>query len=165
MKEMPLQQWCEGQLSGPLWDFAGDAVVKNLPAKAGISGDRGSTPGSGRSPGGRNGTPLQYCFLENPMDRGAWWATVHGVTKSLTGLNTHAYMLWGVVRKMWSWKPLWYGIPTVKGMSAMGVVWGMERTRLNRLREVPFASIVTALCCLDLILSWTGLCRRYVRRD
>ena len=44
-------------------------------------GDPGLIPGSGRSPGDGNGTPLQYSGLENPMDRGAWWATVHGVTK------------------------------------------------------------------------------------
>jgi len=46
-----------------------------------------SIPGSGRSPGEGHGNPLQYSCLENPMDRGAWWATVHGVTKSWTRLN------------------------------------------------------------------------------
>ena len=46
------------------------------------AGDLGSIPGLGRSPGGGNGYPLQYSCLENPMDRGAWWATVHGVAKS-----------------------------------------------------------------------------------
>ena len=46
------------------------------------TGDTDSIPGWGRSPGGGNGNPLQYSCLENPMDRGAWWATVHGVTKS-----------------------------------------------------------------------------------
>ena len=51
-------------------------------------GDPGSIPGSGRSPGERNGYPLQYSCLENPMDGGAWWALVHGVTKSWTQLNT-----------------------------------------------------------------------------
>ena len=59
--------------------FPGDSLVKNLPANA---GDMGSIPGSGRSPGEGNGNPLQYSCLENSMDRGAWWATVHGVTKS-----------------------------------------------------------------------------------
>ena len=54
-------------------------AVKNLPANV---GDAGSIPGSGRSPGEGNGDPLQYSCLENSMDRGAWWATVHGVTKS-----------------------------------------------------------------------------------
>ena len=51
------------------------------------AGDLGSIPGSGRSPGEGNGNPLQYSCLENPMDRGTWWATVHGVTKSWTQLS------------------------------------------------------------------------------
>ena len=50
-------------------------------------GDPGSIPGSGRSLGEGNGNPLQYSCLENPMDRGAWWATVHGVAKSRTRLS------------------------------------------------------------------------------
>ena len=50
-------------------------------------GDPGSIPGSGRCPGGGHGSPLQYSCLENPMDRGAWQATVHGVTKSQTQLS------------------------------------------------------------------------------
>ena len=53
-------------------------IVKNPPASAGDSGDTGSIPGSGRSPGEVNGNPLQYSCLENTMDRGAWQATVHG---------------------------------------------------------------------------------------
>ena len=59
-------------------------VVKNPPAKAGDERDMGLIPGSGRSPGGRNGKPFQYSCLENPMDSGVWWATVHGVVKSQT---------------------------------------------------------------------------------
>ena len=55
---------------------------KESASKAGDIGDSGSNPGSGRSPGGGNGNPLQYSCLENPMDRGPWWATVHGITKS-----------------------------------------------------------------------------------
>ena len=51
------------------------------------AGDLGSIPGSGRSPGGGHGNPLQYSCLENPVDRGAWWATVHGVAKSRTRLK------------------------------------------------------------------------------
>ena len=57
-------------------------MVKNLPATAGAAGDMGSIPGSGRSPREGNGNPLQYSCLRNPMDRGAWWATVHEVAKS-----------------------------------------------------------------------------------
>ena len=52
-----------------------------------LAGDPGSIPESGRSPGEGNGNPLQYSFLENPMDGGAWWATAHGVTKSWTRLS------------------------------------------------------------------------------
>ena len=57
-------------------------VVKNLPAKARDTGDLGLIPGSGRSPGGGNGNTLQYSSLGKAMDRGPWWATVHGVAKS-----------------------------------------------------------------------------------
>ena len=57
-------------------------MVKNLPVNAGDAGDVGSIPGSGRSPGGEKGNSLQYSCLENSMDRGAWWATVHGLAKS-----------------------------------------------------------------------------------
>ena len=60
--------------------FPGGSVVKNLPAN---TGDTGSIPGSGRSPGGGNDNTLQYSCLGNTVDRGAWQATVHGVTKEL----------------------------------------------------------------------------------
>ena len=59
-------------------------VVENPPANTGDIRDTGSVPGSGRSPGGEHGNPLQHSCLENPMDRGAWWATVQGVAKSQT---------------------------------------------------------------------------------
>ena len=59
-------------------------MVKNLPANG---GDADSIPGSGRSPGKGNGKSLQYSCLENPMDGGAWWATVHGVARSRTRLS------------------------------------------------------------------------------
>ena len=59
-------------------------MVKSPPANAGDSRDAVSTPGSERSPGEGNGYPLQYSCLENPMDRGAWLATVHGVSKTQT---------------------------------------------------------------------------------
>ena len=61
--------------------FPGDSVVKNPPVNA---GDTGSMPGSGRSPGGGNGNPLQYSYPRNPMGRGAWWATVYAVAKNQT---------------------------------------------------------------------------------
>ena len=65
-------------------------------SSAGDMKDAGSIPGPGRSPGGRHGNPLQYSCLENVMDRGAWWATVHRIAQSQTRLkqlSTHARML------------------------------------------------------------------------
>ena len=59
---------------------------KNPPASA---GDIGSIPGLGRSPGEASGNPLQYSCLGNPMNRGAWWTIVHGVSKNQTRLSTH----------------------------------------------------------------------------
>ena len=64
--------------------FLGASVVKNPPASA---GDTGSIPGSGRSPGEGNGNPLHCSCLENPVDRGAWWASVYGLQKSRTWLS------------------------------------------------------------------------------
>ena len=63
--------------------FPGGPVVKNLPANAGDTGNVGSVPGSGRSPGVGNGNPLQCSCLENPMDRRAWQTRVYGFTKEL----------------------------------------------------------------------------------
>ena len=62
-------------------------VENNPPASAGNARDAGSIPGLGRSPGEGNDNPLQYSCLKNPMNRGAWWAAVHGVTKSQTQLK------------------------------------------------------------------------------
>ena len=67
--------------------FPGGASGKGPACNAGDIRDKGSIPGSGRSPGEGNGNPLQYSCLKNPMARGAWWATVHGVAKSQTGLR------------------------------------------------------------------------------
>ena len=66
---------------GPHWWLRGK---KNLPANAGSPGDVDSIPGSRKSPGEGNSNPLQYSYLGNPMDRGAWKATVHGVAESNT---------------------------------------------------------------------------------
>ena len=67
-------------------------VVKESTCKAGGTGDVDSIPGSGRSPGEGNGNPLQYSCLGKHVDRGAWWATVHRVTKSQVRLGTHAFI-------------------------------------------------------------------------
>ena len=68
--------------------FPGSTVVKNLPVSTGDTGDTSSVPGLGRSPGVRNGYPLQYPCLGNPMDRGVRWASDHGTTESQTRLST-----------------------------------------------------------------------------
>ena len=67
-------------------------MIKNQPSNGGDIKDMGSIPGSGRFPGGGNDSPLQYFCLENPIDRGAWKATVHMVAKSQTLLK-HVYAL------------------------------------------------------------------------
>ena len=72
--------------------FPGGAVVKNPLANAGDTRDVGLIPGSGRSPGVGNGNPLQSSCLENSMERGDWWAILHGATKSPTQLSTHTHM-------------------------------------------------------------------------
>ena len=69
------------------WTFQVVLMVKNPPANTGDIRDAGSIPGSGRSPGGENGYSLQYFCLENFMDRGAWWTTIHRVAKSRTQLK------------------------------------------------------------------------------
>ena len=70
--------------------FPGGTMRENLPANTEDAGDMNLIPGLGRSPGEWNGCPLQYPCLEKSTDRGTWWATVNGVTKSWTQLSTHA---------------------------------------------------------------------------
>ena len=82
--------------SGLRPSFPGGAVVKNPTANSKDAKDVGSIPGARRSPGGGNGIPLQCSRLENPVDRGAWRATVHGVTESQTQQHTHNSLLAGV---------------------------------------------------------------------
>ena len=78
-REVSLSYYCVPSLPGGA--SQGALVVKNLPANAGDVRDVGLIPGLGRYPR-EHGNPLQYSCLENPMDRGAWWATVHGVAES-----------------------------------------------------------------------------------
>ena len=88
-------------------------MVKNAPADGGDLRDSGSIPGLGRSPGGGHSNPLQYSCLENPMDRKAWWSTVHGVVKSWTSekaMAPHSSTL--------AWKIPWTEGPG--GLQSMG---------------------------------------------
>ena len=68
-------------------------MIMNLPANAGVARDKGLISGSGRSPGVGNGNPLQCSCPENPLDGGAWQATVHGVVKSQTRLSDFTFIL------------------------------------------------------------------------
>ena len=72
------------------WGSPGGSVVKNSRANAEDTGDGGLIPGFGRFPGGGNDNSLSYSCLKNPIDRGAWWATVHGVTKSQNEYTQHS---------------------------------------------------------------------------
>ena len=76
--------------------FPGGSVAKNPPASAGDTRDMGSLPGSGRSPGEGNGTSLQYSYLGNSMDRGAWWVIYHGVAKSCVTVQLSMRALHGI---------------------------------------------------------------------
>ena len=83
-----------------VWGSQVTLVVKNPSANAEDARDAGWIPGSGRSPGGGHGNPLQYSCLENPTDRGVWWATAYRVEKSQTWLNqlcTHARLLYRMI--------------------------------------------------------------------
>ena len=81
---------CKGLAIAKMGGFPGGSEVK---ASACNAGDLGSIPGSGRSPGEGNGNPLQYSCPKNPMDGGAWWATVQGVTNSRTPLRDFTFTL------------------------------------------------------------------------
>ena len=73
------------------WGSPGGSVVKNSCPNAEDTGDGGLIPGFGRFPGGGNDNSLSYSCLKNPIDRGSWWATVHGVTKSQNEYTQHSY--------------------------------------------------------------------------
>ena len=113
-------------------------MVKNPPAKARDVGDLRSTPGSGKSPGEGNGSPLQYSCLEHSMDRGAWWATVHGVTRSQTwpsdGTKTMADLVDQAIL-----------FNLVKIFTRRGT---MNSTKHRKLEEILFVTIHTSNCLL-----------------
>ena len=82
-------------------------VVENLSASAGNINTQGLIPGSGRSPGGGNGNPPQYCSLDNPMDRGTWQTTVHEVTKSRKQLSDWACRYTWTILREWRAEKTW----------------------------------------------------------
>ena len=77
------------------WGFPYGSTVKNLLANTRDTGDSCFIPGSGRSAGRGNGNPLQHSCLGNPMDRGAWWATVQRVAKNQTRMHARTSASWG----------------------------------------------------------------------
>ena len=85
----------------PLYNMKGFPGGSDSKAPVCSAGDLDSFPGLGRSPGEGNGSPLQYSHLENPMDRGAWWATVHGVAKSWTRLRDSTFIFFHNMKKLY----------------------------------------------------------------
>ena len=124
--------------------FSGGSVVKDPPASTGDIRTLCSIPRSGRSPGGGHGNPLQYFCLENPMDRGAWWATVHGVAKSqsdcsnLARIDRDIYLsLWNhsSTRNLCAWLPWrfngWDSVLPVQGARVWTLVRELDATCHN----------------------------------
>ena len=111
-------------------------VVRNSPPNAGDTGDVGSILGLGRSLGEGKGNPLQYSCLENPMDGGAWWATVHGVAESWTLLSnfTLTFMHW---RRKWQPTPVFLPGESQGWQSLVGChLWG--HTELDTTERLHF---------------------------
>ena len=111
------------------WSFPGGSDSKE---SAYNGGDRGSVPGLGRSPGEGNDNPLQYSCLENPMDRGAWQATVHGVEKSWTQLNIWALGLnnrykWTLVKRSFHQGLPWWSSGRPLCFQCRGHIWSLVR--------------------------------------
>ena len=135
----------------------GDSEVK---ASACNAGDLGSIPGSGSSPGGGNGNPLQYSCLENRMDRGAWWATVHGVAKSWTRLSDLTYLLtYLTCPRSQTWK--WWGRcvhpqspPRRDVLGCRGQPSFLSSQSLNSDNEVPCQGCSDQLCPPQALLEW-----------
>ena len=121
----------------PAWVSQVVLMVKTLPTYEGDIRDSSSVPGSGRSPGGGHGNPLQYSCLENPMDRGAWWATVHGVAKSQAWLKWLSTCTCPKVEQLW------------KAVSSL-------KLPLGSTEDIVETTWQTSLCCVWLLVTpWT----------
>ena len=117
-------------------------MVKNLPDNTGVTGDSGSIPGLERSPGEGNSNQFQYSCLENPMDRGAGWATVHGVARGWTRLSMHTHVHkstrsyevgWGERSRVgWESARFEFFSAGTKGRRAPGVSQGFPSGRLTK---------------------------------
>ena len=123
---------------------------KNLPANAGDTGDSGSVPGSGRAPGEEYGKPLQYSCLENPADKGAWWATplwaiVHKVTESQTWLSN-----WACTLLLHTDNLLWYNDEWDQNLTFLTI-------HHNYLVNTPSSSLVTGQNHQDTV-DWASVC-------
>ena len=110
--------------------FPGGSAGKECTYNAGDIRDSGLISGSGRSPGGRNGSPLQYSYLENPRDRGAWRATVHGVASSQTWLSTDTPSYYRVTGRN-----IKYIVPSE---SYISVPWIVSKLMKNRKKKFVF---------------------------
>ena len=125
-----------------LWTFVPcGAVVKNPSASAGDIGDSSSTPGPGRSPEVGNGNLLQYSWLENPMDREAWWATVHGVTESWTQLSDWARTHIKTQLQIFVWKYVFISLGCIPGNK---ISQSHDNSMFNFLSNYPPVSTASA---------------------
>ena len=156
-------------------------MVENLLAKAGDAGDLGSIPGSGRSPGVGNDNPLQHSYLGNPVDRGAWWPTVHGVSKNWTWLSTPHLNLGNctILSPKYKIERRFFFSPVFWGQAKANVSWTwsisyskVRKSQVNKptvQREKPhadqFSSPWEGLCCCSVTQSclfaspWTAACQ------
>ena len=104
------------------------------------AGDTCSIPGSGRCPGGGHGNPLQYSCLENPMDRGAWWATVHGVSESWirlrplsTASQSHYHIDWHLSKqRLWCSRRIWNTIHTFPQDRLKSTAWQKYSSQISK---------------------------------
>ena len=111
------------------------------------AGDLGSILGLWRSPGERNGNPLQYACLENPMDRGAWWATVHGVKKSQTRQSDLHFTDMELSWHLWVCHLACWCV-------TMSIFWGSQSTGINSSTILDLFGSISVCCVL-------GLCRSF----